>query len=99
MAPSRTLLYKTIVAALSVILLAVVVVFGVLLVQTSGEYRGYREREVALVEQIQTAQEERLYKQAYLKKLLNDPEFFERVARERLGYSRDGELIIRFEDE
>ncbi len=99
MAPSRTLLYKTIVAALSVVLLAVVSVFGVLLVRTSGEYSGYREREIVLLEEIETAKEERSYKQAYLKKLLNDPEFFERVARERLGYSRDGEIIIRFEEE
>jgi cell division protein FtsB len=32
-------------------------------------------------------------------RLLEDPEFLERVARERLGYARPDELIFRFADE
>jgi cell division protein FtsB len=35
----------------------------------------------------------------YLARLLEDPEFLERVVRERLGYARPDELLFRFSDE
>ena len=89
---------RTVFMALSAVLIAVVVSFAFLLNQTYQEYRAYREREAAYahrVEQVEAAIEE---KQAYLDRLENDPEFLERVVRERLGYSQPDELLYRFEE-
>ena len=80
-------------------LLVVVTVFALLLLRTWREYSVHQTREAALQQSIDRAQAERTYKQAYLNKLLTDSDFFERVARERLGYSREDEIIIRFEEE
>jgi cell division protein FtsB len=38
-------------------------------------------------------------KEAYLTRLIEDPEFLQRVARERLGYSRPDELLFRFSED
>ena len=38
-------------------------------------------------------------KEAYMARLIDDPEFLERVVRERLGYARPDELLFRFADE
>ncbi|MEM9227811.1 MAG: septum formation initiator family protein, partial [Verrucomicrobiota bacterium] len=61
------------------------------------EYQAFESREEALQARVDAASQGRDAKQAYLKKLMSDPEFFERVTRERLGYSREDERIIRFE--
>lgn len=84
---------------LAVGLVAVVAVFSLLLLRTWREYSVHQTRETALQQSLERAQAESAYKKAYLNKLLTDSTFFERVARERLGYSRENEIIIRFEDE
>ncbi len=85
--------------SLAVGLVVVVAVFSLLLLRTWREYSVHETREAALQQRIDRAQGERAYKQAYLNKLLTDSAFFERVARDRLGYSREDEIIIRFEEE
>lgn len=95
---SAQFIHKFVIGFLSVSLVAVVIVFTLLGVRTWREYQTFQEREQALKSLIVRSQEERADKQAYLQKMLSDPAFFERVTREQLGYSRDGELIIHFEE-
>ena len=44
------------------------------------------------------ARKEFAQKEAYMTRLIDDPEFLERVVRERLGYARPDELLFRFSD-
>lgn len=70
---------------------------GGLLLQTYREYASFQARELAYRERLDALEVEVDAYEAYLNRLLSDPEFLEHVARERLGYSRAGELIFRFE--
>lgn len=69
---------------------------GGLLLQTYREYASFKVREAAYQNRLEALEMEVDAYDAYLNRLLNDPEFLEHVAREKLGYSREGELIFRF---
>mgnify|MGYP001972835814 CR=1 FL=1 len=79
----------------SLLFLMVIVLAGVLL-QTYREYQAFKEREDDYERRLAVMEEEAVYYEAYLTRLLTDQEFMEHVARERLGYSKPGELIFRF---
>lgn len=53
-----------------------------------------KERE----EKLRTLEDEAEYLKKYINRMLKDPEFAEMEVRRRLGYTRDGELIIREEN-
>ena len=72
--------------------------FFSLILQTYREYKNFKAGEVKIEEKLIQARKEFDYKEIYLE-LLEDPEFLERVARERLGYARPDELLFRFSDE
>lgn len=79
--------------------LAVLVAFLFsLILQTHREYKNFKVNEFKIEEKLAQARKEFDYKEIYLE-LLEDPEFLERVARERLGYARPDELLFRFSDE
>ncbi len=67
--------------------------------QTYREYENFRVREFRMKAKLTQAQKEFEQKEMYLARLLEDPEFLERVVRERLGYTRPDELLFRFSDE
>ena len=71
---------------------------GSLILQTYREYQNFKLREQRVERKLQQAQEKFRQKEAYIARLLDDPEFLERVARERLGYSKPDELLFRFEE-
>ena len=73
--------------------------FGGLVLKTHREYNNFKDRENRIESKLIQARKEFAQKEAYLVKLIDDPEFLERVARERLGYARSDELIFRFADE
>ena len=75
-----------------------VVFFGGLVLKTHREFKNFQARENRVETKLTQARKEFAQKEAYLKRL-EDPEFLERVARERLGYARPDELIFRFKDE
>ena len=79
------------------VLLLVSGALGGLLLQTYREYASFKARELAYQERLEGLEMEVDAYEAYLERLLNDPDFLEHVARERLGYSKEGELIFRFE--
>lgn len=81
------------------VLVVLFVFFSSLIAQTYREYKHFKEREVRIEQKLTQARKEFEQKEAYLAQLLEDPEFLERVARERLGYSRPDEVLFRFADE
>lgn len=96
---STLTLYRVIVSALGMVLLAVSIIFGVMLATTWREYQAFNAREAAHRERLTELRIQKAEREAYLRKLLDDPEFLDRVVRERLGYSREGEIIFRFEQD
>lgn len=81
------------------VLLALIVFFSSLMVQTYREYKNFRVRELRIEAKLTQARKEFEHKEMYLARLLEDPEFMERVVRERLGYARPDELLFRFSEE
>ncbi len=73
--------------------------FGAVLVRSWREYNNFKTREIASRQQLIRASQKAEIKEEYLNRLLDtkDPEFLERVARQKLGYSRPDEIIFRFE--
>lgn len=89
--------YRVLVAILVAAMLAICVLFSSVLLQTWREHQAYAQQEVQLRARLQQLQEQNAHQRQYLMRLLNDPEFFEKVVRSRLGYSRPGEIIFKFE--
>lgn len=79
-------------------LLVLAIFFSSLILQTYREYKNFKVRELRIEEKLTQARKEVEYKEMYLS-LLEDTDFLERVARERLGYARPDELLFRFSDE
>jgi cell division protein FtsB len=89
---------RVILTILIVSLLVLVVFFSGLILQTYREYKNFKAKELRIEEKLTQARKELEYKEMYLS-LMEDPDFLERVARERLGYARPDELLFRFSDE
>lgn len=66
--------------------------------QTRREYAAFEEHRVQVETQLASLKVEREAKEAYLRAFLNEPEFVERVIRDRLGYVGPGEIVFRFEN-
>lgn len=73
-------------------------VFGHFYKKTHEEYETFFHRENKQAEELEQAKHELKSKQLYHRRLYNDPEFLERVVRERLNYSRENERIFIFPD-
>ncbi len=81
------------------VLLILIVFFSSFMVQTYREYKHFKNRQSRIEAKFTQARKEFEQKEVYLARLLEDPEFLERVVRERLGYARPDEVIFRFNDE
>jgi cell division protein FtsB len=90
---------KALLAMLILMGLTLSLFFGSLILQTYREYQNFKLREQRVERKLLQAQEKFRQKEAYIARLLDDPEFLERVARERLGYSKPDELLFRFDEE
>lgn len=66
--------------------------------QTRREYLAFEEQHLQVQAQWASLRQEREAKEAYLRAFLNDPEFVERVIRDRLGYVGPGEIVFRFQN-
>jgi cell division protein FtsB len=80
-------------------LVVLVIFFGGLLLKTHREFQNFKARQDRIEAKLIQARKEFEQKEAYVTRLIDDPEFLERVVRERLGYSRPDELLFRFSDE
>lgn len=66
--------------------------------QSRREHAVFLERQQAAEVQLESLRQQRAQKEAYLRAFLGDPQFVERVVRDRLGYAAPGELIFRYEE-
>lgn len=89
--------YRLLVAALLVAMAIICILFGTILLQTWREYQAFSQDEAQLRARLEQLQEQNAYQRQYLMRLLDDPVFFEKVVRARLGYSRPGDIIFKFE--
>ncbi len=89
---------KIIWSTLGFLLLVDCAVFGYFFHQTSEEHETFQHRENQHAQELAEAKKELKSKQLYHRRLYNDPEFLERVVRERLNYSRENERIFIFPD-
>tara|TARA_B100000989_G_scaffold266673_1_gene220319 strand:+ start:4048 stop:4470 length:423 start_codon:yes stop_codon:yes gene_type:complete len=90
---------RALVLMLMGMLCVLVIFFGGLVLKTHREYQNFKARENRIEAKLIQARKEFAQKEAYMARLINDPEFLERVVRERLGYARPDELLFRFADE
>lgn len=90
---------RVLVLMLMGMLSVLVIFFGGLVLKTHREYQNFKARENRIEAKLIQARKEFAQKEAYMARLINDPEFLERVVRERLGYARPDELLFRFSDE
>ena len=81
----------------SLLCLATCGVFGVLFLQTYRQYNTFKEKSLQYEEKLAKTEAQVKAYESYLNKIFNDPDFFEHVARSRLGYSKPNELIFKFE--
>jgi cell division protein FtsB len=66
--------------------------------QTRREYVAFEDRRAQTEQHLAELRRERETKEAYLRAFLNEPEFVERVIRDRMGYVEPGEVIFRFDN-
>jgi cell division protein DivIC len=78
------------------LMLIIVIFFVSALLSNYREYAHMQERDRKISAELELARNNFAHREAYFYRLLNDPEFLERVARERLGYARPDELVFRF---
>lgn len=99
-APSQTAslrFYRLLVVTLFAAMIIICVLFGSILLQTWREHQVFSQQEIQLRARLEQLQEQNAYQRQYLMRLLDDPIFFEKVVRSRLGYSRPGDIIFKFE--
>lgn len=92
------ILAKAALAFLVFLLLVVVTVMGTALLQVYREYQAFQSNEAALAQELKERNAELHQRQEYLRLVLEDPQFLERVVRDKLGFARANETIYRFED-
>jgi cell division protein FtsB len=66
--------------------------------QTRREYAQFEQTRLEAEARLLSLRKEREAKEAYLRSFLGDPEFVERVIRERMGYVGPDETLFRFEN-
>ena len=66
--------------------------------QTRRELVAFEDRHAQTEQHLTELRREREAKEAYLRAFLNEPEFVERVIRDRMGYVEPGEVIFRFDN-
>jgi len=80
------------------LLVAGVVGVGVAYYPRIKENERYRRRVMELELEVQKKMETKKQLSAAIESMNNDPKAVERLAREKLGYAKPGETVIRFEE-
>lgn len=89
--------FQILLLALAAALVSACVVFGVVIMQSWREYDAFEARQVQAEQELEALHAQNLAQEKYLTELLNNPDLIERAARENLNYSREGELIFKFD--
>jgi cell division protein FtsB len=94
----RFMNFRRSVAAFYALLFVALTLFaGLFFVRTYEEMRTMREREEENRRQLAELKKTFVDQKVTLERLNQDPAFVERVIRERLGYARPDETVIRFD--
>lgn len=80
------------------VLVAVIVGFGLMWLQANRERAVFVNNETKLDSNLDQARKKLEIEEGYLEQLQRDPEFFEWVARQRIGYAHSDEIIFRFDE-
>jgi cell division protein FtsB len=84
--------------AMGLILVALLLMIGVWYYPLIRTNERYRQELMRLDAQIQREEETARQLKTSIEALRTDPKAVERLARERLGYAKPGETVIRFEE-
>lgn len=87
---------KGLIYLLTALLVFVVIFMGTALLRTYREYSAFKEKESELSAQLEAKQAELRDRQEYLRMVLDDPAFIDKVVREKLGFAKPSEKIYRF---
>ena len=71
---------------------------GALFLDARAEYNQLKQTEVASKRRLAEARTRLADQETILQRLRTDPEFVEKVIRQRLGYTKPGDYIFRFEN-
>jgi|TARA_B110000438_G_scaffold138960_1_gene134259 cell division protein FtsB len=94
----RTLFAKCFVGFLFLVFIAVSISFATVLLQTYREYRYMQSREDDMRVELDALRLNQERQEVYLRRMLEDPAFLERIVREKLGYVEADETIFLFEE-
>jgi cell division protein FtsB len=84
-------------AVVGLVVLALVLLIGMWHLPLIQQNERMRREIMRLDEQLQKEESRAKQLQAEIEALRNDPKTIERLAREKLGYARPDEMVIRFE--
>lgn len=79
------------------VVIAVLALIGMYYLPLIQQNERYREQIMKLEKEIQKADEDSKRLKAEIDALRNDPKTVERLTREKLGYARPDETVVRFE--
>ncbi|MEI9959986.1 MAG: septum formation initiator family protein [Limisphaerales bacterium] len=79
------------------VVIAVLALIGMYYLPLIQQNERYRERIMKLEKEIQKADDEAKRLKNEIEALRNDPKTIERLTREKLGYARPDETVVRFE--
>ncbi len=92
-------LAQIVLSLLGTLLLLIILSFGTLILQSYREMEQFESREAELEERLNLLKEKISGKEKYLDLVLHEPDFLERVVRQKLGYANPEDIIYRFEEE
>lgn len=91
-------LSRILLLAYAVVFLSLSVFAGVFFYRTYGEFLNLKAQEVENRRRLAETELRLLEQRDVLDRLKNDPDFIERMIRDRLGYARSDEVVFRFEN-
>lgn len=91
-------LTRILVFLLTLLLLTISISLVAVFLQTYREYQAFKVRESEYVARLEQTRKDLSAKEEYLRLILTDSRFLERVVREKLGYARPDETIFHFEE-
>jgi len=89
-------LTKIVLSLLGVVLVFASLSFGALFLQSYRELEHFKSRESEMEERLVLIRAKIAQREKYLDLVLHEPNFLERVVREKLGYARPDDIIYRF---
>ncbi len=88
---------KLLVIFLVFVFVGVATMLGTVFLQTYREYQTFKQRDNEVTAKLEATRIDLERKEEYLRLVLTDSHFLERVVRSKLGYARPDETIFYFE--